>query len=202
MRDKNGKATGVLRSEAYFYAKAKIASIYPLEIKNRAVNEAAKTCICHGVTAVHALEGGRIFGDEGVMPILKKMDRLPLDLTLFLQEKNLVYATKLGFRHLGGCILIDGSIGSYTAALDQDYQDAKGVRGHIYEKQREFFAFVEGAHDAGVQLSFHAIGRRERSNLFWMPMRVPCESIRAMTTDTGSSILNWPPMSRSIALET
>ncbi len=50
--------------------------------------------------------------------------------------------------------------GSYTAALDQDYQDAKGVRGHIYEKQREFFAFVEGAHDAGVQLSFHAIGPR------------------------------------------
>ena len=24
----------------------------------------------HGITAVHALEGGRIFGDEGVMPIL------------------------------------------------------------------------------------------------------------------------------------
>ena len=160
MRDKDGNPTGVLRSEVYFYAKAKIASIYPLEIKNRAVNEAAKTCICHGVTAVHALEGGRIFGDEGVMPILKKMERLPLDLTLFLQEKNLVYATKLGFRHLGGCILIDGSIGSYTAALDQDYQNAKGVRGHIYEKPREFFAFVEGAHCAGVQLSFHAIGPR------------------------------------------
>lgn len=160
MTTKEGKPTGVLRSDAYLHAKSRIARLYPLEIKNKAVNEAAKSCICHGVTAVHALEGGKIFGEAGVMPILRKMDRLPLDLTLFLQEKNLVYATKLGFKHLGGCILIDGSIGSYTAALDYDYQDAKGVRGHIYEKQREFFAFVEGAHSAGVQLGFHAIGPR------------------------------------------
>jgi len=88
------------------------------------------------------------------------MHLLPLHVTLFLQEKNVYFTTRLGFEHLGGCILLDGSIGSYTAALDEDYEGHPGQRGVLYEKQREFTTFVEEAHEAGVQLAFHAIGPR------------------------------------------
>ncbi len=157
---REGAPTGVLRSEAYFHAKARIARLYPVETKDRAVKTAAQTCIERGITSVHALEGGRIFGEEGVAALLRRMKGLPLDLTLFLQEKNAYFTTRLGFEHLGGCILVDGSIGSYTAALDEDYLGQPGHRGVLYEKPREFGAFVEEAHTAGVQLAFHAIGPR------------------------------------------
>lgn len=154
------RPNGVLRSEAYLFAKARVARLYSLETKDRALKGAVQALLPHGITAVHALEGGRVFGDEGVQVLLQRMPSMPLDVTLFLQEKNVYMTTRLGFEHLGGCILIDGSIGSYTAALDQDYHGCPGVRGVLYEKARELAQFIEEAHRAGVQLAFHAIGPR------------------------------------------
>lgn len=151
---------GILRADAYLFGKAAAAKRYPMETKDKAVRAAAERCVSRGITAVHALEGGALFGDEGVAMMLRKMESIPLDVTIFLQEKSVYFSTKLGFEHLGGCILIDGSIGSYTAALYEDYRDSPGVRGLMYEKSRPFFAFVEEAHATGVQLAFHAIGPR------------------------------------------
>lgn len=160
LMSKNGSPDGRLRSEAYLLAKEQVARQYPIETRNRAVKVAASACVANGLTAIHALEGGRLFGDEGVSTILKRAHSLPLDVTLFLQEKNVHFTTRFGFEHLGGCILIDGSIGSFTAALEEDYEGLPGERGTLYEKKREFTAFVEEAHVAGVQLAFHAIGSR------------------------------------------
>ncbi|GMV41308.1 MAG: amidohydrolase [Myxococcales bacterium] len=160
VRAGDGQPNGILRAHAYFHAKARIARLTSIETRERAVREAAAACVPHGITAVHALEGGRIFGDEGVAVLLRKMDTAPLDITLFLQEKEVWFTKHFGFEHLGGCILVDGSIGSYTAALDQDYEGLPGVRGKLYERPRELFAFVDEAHRAGCQLAFHAIGPR------------------------------------------
>ncbi len=156
----SGRPNGILRSEAYFYAKAKVTALYPQEVREGAIREASRRFVRSGITAVHALEGGRLFGGEGVSMVLRRIESIPLDVTLFLQEKNIFFTTRLGFRHLGGCILIDGSIGSYTAAIDEDYPGMPGYRGQLYEKAREFNRFVEEAHTAGVQLAFHAIGPR------------------------------------------
>jgi predicted amidohydrolase YtcJ len=158
--DSAGHPNGILRSEAYFYAKARVSRLYPIETKERAVRTVADRCLRHGITSVHALEGGKVFGDEGVQTLLRKIEKLPLDVIVFLQEMNVPFTTRFGFEHLGGCILMDGSIGSYTAALDTDYADMPGQRGVLYEKPREFAAFVEEAHVEGVQLAFHAIGPR------------------------------------------
>lgn len=155
-----GQPNGILRAQAYLYAKTRVSRMYPVEVKERAVKAAAQACVARGITAVHALEGGKLFGDEGVHTVLKKIDGLPLDVTLFLQEMNTFFCTKLGFEHLGGCVLLDGSIGSYTAALDDDYQGQPGARGVLYEKARDLSAFIEEAHAAGAQLAFHAIGPR------------------------------------------
>lgn len=155
-----GVPNGILRSEAYFFGKVRVSRQYPIETKDRAVRTAAEACLARGITAVHALEGGNIFGEEGASTLLRRMNQIPLDITMFLQEKNAYLTARLGFEHLGGCILIDGSIGSYTAALDEPYENAPTQRGRLYEKPREFNNFVEEAHSLGVQLAFHAIGPR------------------------------------------
>ena len=156
----HGTPNGILRSDAYFYAKARVARSYPVGLKERGLKAAMDGFVENGVTAVHALEGGRLFGDDGAHAVLKRAQHMPLHLTFFLQEENVFFSTQFGFRHLGGCILVDGSIGSYTAALDHDYQGLPGQRGVLYMKARALGAFVDEAHQAGVQLAFHAIGPR------------------------------------------
>lgn len=154
-----GRPNGVLRAEAYMHGKATVMRLHPLWMRERAVKEAVRVCVARGITAVHALEGGPLFGDEGVHALLKRMDRLPVDVTLFLQEKNVFFTRQLNFRHLGGCILVDGSIGSYTAAVCTPYAHASGD-GILYENRRSLSPFIESAHKAGAQLAFHAIGPR------------------------------------------
>jgi predicted amidohydrolase YtcJ len=154
-----GRPNGVLRAEAYMQAKALIVRNHPLWMREAAVSEAVHACVARGITAVHALEGGPLFGDEGVHALLRRMDRLPIDVTLFLQERNVYFTERLGFNHLGGCILIDGSIGSYTAAVAQRYPGGQG-QGILYETARSLYTFVDPAHRAGAQLAFHAIGPR------------------------------------------
>ena len=156
----DGNPNGVLRAYAYFHAKAAVSRLYSVEMKERAVKEAINLCLPKGITAVAALEGGRIFGDDGVQAVLRHAEKAPVHITLFLQEKNAYLTSRFGFEHLGGCILVDGSIGSYTAALDCDYEGHPGVRGALYERPREFRKFVAEGHAAGCQLAFHAIGPR------------------------------------------
>lgn len=156
----DGEPNGILRAEAYLVGKSQIQRQYPLWVRDRAVLEAVRVCVARGITSVHALEGGRLFGDEGVHVLLSKMDRLPLDLTLFLQEKNVFFTKQLGFPHLGGCILVDGSIGSYTAAVDGGYPHCGMPEVATYESVRSLAPFVIAAHKAGAQLAFHAIGER------------------------------------------
>ena len=160
MRAADGQPTGVLRGEAYFHAKLRSMQWITLDVKERALKAAVGAMVPRGVTAVAALEGGPLFGDEGIHFVLQHIDRLPLDVTLFIQEKKPLYARRLGFRHVGGCILIDGSIGSYTAALDEPYEGSKRNRGILYETKRSLWSFVREVHAARGQLAFHAIGPR------------------------------------------
>ena len=156
----DGEPSGILRSEAYMHARQRVSRYFPVDTRERAVRAATALCVARGITAIHALEGGELFGDEGITTLLKREQSLPLDMTLFVQEKNPFLTSRLGFDHLGGCILIDGSIGSYTAALDDDYVGIAGQRGVLYEKPRDLQTFVSEAHELGVQLAFHAIGPR------------------------------------------
>ncbi len=160
LKGPDGKPDGILRASAYIYSKARVSRYYSIEIKDKAVKAAVQACLPKGITAVHALEGGDVFGDEGVHAVLRKMNTIPLDLSLFLQEKDIFLTNRLGFEHLGGCILVDGSIGSYTAALNENYEGFDNLRGILYERWRALSSFVSKAHRAGVQLAFHAIGPR------------------------------------------
>lgn len=155
-----GKPTGVLRSEAYLYARRRAIGSYPLDKRKKAIKCAVDECISNGITAVHALEGGSLFGDESVSMVLRNSNNIPMDVTLFLQEKNVYFSERLGFRHIGGCILIDGSIGSYSAALDKPYKNMPKTMGSLYEKTRSLNTFIEDANRVGIQLAFHAIGPR------------------------------------------
>jgi hypothetical protein len=57
-------------------------------------------------------------------------------------------------------ILVDGSLGARTAALQQPYSDKPSTRGITIYSQRKLNSLVRKAHEAGFQLAVHAIGDR------------------------------------------
>jgi predicted amidohydrolase YtcJ len=59
---------------------------------------------------------------------------------------------------LAGDLMVDGSIGSRTAALSHDYTDAPGHRGHLYLTPEQVRDHVIGCTRAGLQAGFHVIG--------------------------------------------
>ncbi len=59
---------------------------------------------------------------------------------------------------LGGDLVVDGSLGSRTAALLEPYADAPGVRGHLHLDAAAVAAHVVACTRAGVQAGFHVIG--------------------------------------------
>ena len=61
-------------------------------------------------------------------------------------------------RGLAGDLNIDGSIGSRTAALREDYSDAPGERGTLYLSVDEAAAHVAACSLLGIQAGFHVIG--------------------------------------------
>ncbi|SKB34438.1 hypothetical protein SAMN05660473_00226 [Arthrobacter sp. 49Tsu3.1M3] len=59
---------------------------------------------------------------------------------------------------LAGDLNIDGSIGSRTAALREDYTDAPGERGNLYLSVAEAAAHLAACSLLGIQAGFHVIG--------------------------------------------
>lgn len=59
---------------------------------------------------------------------------------------------------LAGDLNIDGSIGSRTAALEADYDDAPGERGSLYLTVDEVAAHLAACSLLGIQAGFHVIG--------------------------------------------
>jgi predicted amidohydrolase YtcJ len=61
-------------------------------------------------------------------------------------------------RGLAGDLNIDGSLGSRTAALRDDYSDAPGERGSLYLSVDEAAAHLAASSLLGIQAGFHVIG--------------------------------------------
>ncbi len=59
---------------------------------------------------------------------------------------------------LGGDLNIDGSVGSRTCAMREDYTDRAGHRGHLYLSVESVRDHVVACTLAGVQAGFHVIG--------------------------------------------
>jgi len=158
--DADGRPTGVLRGRANEMARTKIYNRVDAATKAAAYADAAALAASRGVVALCALEGGRLFGEDDVPVLLACRDRLPLETFVFPQIPSATAARELGLPRLGGCILVDGSLGSWTAALTEPYADRPTTRGELYFAADDLNAIVLAAHATGLQVALHAIGDR------------------------------------------
>ncbi len=158
--DENGQLTGVVRGLANSQAARRIYSMMMSEeLCQRAYHAAARQAVRKGITTIGALIGGAQT-DMSTTWLLEYGDSLPVRTVVFDQTLDIEKVTSRGLKRIGGCLLIDGSLGSHTAALQTPYADLPESRGVLYWRDEDLRDFVLRAHEAGLQIGVHAIGDR------------------------------------------
>jgi predicted amidohydrolase YtcJ len=174
-RRENGELSGLLYEfGAIKMARGAIPAPSAAELE-AALELAVKHASAAGLTEVHSDDLGYSGGFEravGAYTALAAKGRLPLRVHLELLTRSLgelkqvigeaqAWQSPSHLIQLGPIkILLDGSLGARTAALDAPYADAPGETGELNICAEELREMVHRAHSAGFQLAIHAIGDR------------------------------------------
>lgn len=129
----------------------------PADVRREGFIKGSADLLALGVTAAGVMIGNETSLDD--VRIIRSLDSdLGIEVGLFPQNRDIAKVCSLDLTRLGGCILIDGSFGSHTAALREPYTDAPGNMGILYFSQRELDVLVKCVHSQDLQMAFHAIG--------------------------------------------
>lgn len=151
---------GLLGGPDYERAARAISCALPPDIIAGALDHASALAARTGTTTLGALDGVDDYSFDNWHELVALMNRQPIRHVPFLQTRNPEVAVRLGLPRVGGCILVDGSLGSHTAALSRDYSDAPGERGSLYLSDDELTRFLADADRHNLQTAVHAIGDR------------------------------------------
>jgi len=158
-------ATGTLREQAVVNFSRQTG---PSELDvEYAIMAGSRLALSLGITKVHDYVSPNYIR---AYQSLKQRDELPIRITMHPFVEYLEHLTSLGLQtgfgdemlRLGAIKLFtDGSIGARNAALFEPYLDsADSTTGKLNYDQSELNSLACASHDAGFQLSLHAIGDR------------------------------------------
>ena len=162
-KDEGGRMNaeaGLLRGEAYEKASRVFKHKLTPEQVREALRLAGEQAAAQGVTTIGALVGVEDTTDGEWRVLLEGLEAMAVWAVPFLQTWDIEAPRRFGLKQAGGCLLIDGSFGSRTAALSQDYADAPGNNGASYVTDEKLLSFLRAAVEAGMQTAVHAIGDR------------------------------------------
>ena len=147
-----------ISGEKYYRANVMIVAGLSESMKLDAMSCAEKLILQQGVTTIHALEGWGDGDERHVQSIADYFKTSDLHGIIFHQSKDPSLAAKNGWNRLGGCLLVDGSFGSRTAALEQPYSDAPDTHGNVYMSCDEMEALLVECTNRSMQSAMHVIG--------------------------------------------
>jgi len=159
-QDNGQDADGVVRGPSYEQASRELKRRLKPDTIRQAMKQAASLCLASGVTTFAALIGNEAMTEPECRVLLDSLSGLPCRAVPFLQNRSPALCKRLGLTRVGGCLLIDGSFGSHTAALETDYTDQPGNCGICYYTDDQLGSLVSEAERLGLSTAFHAIGDR------------------------------------------
>ncbi|MFZ2960124.1 MAG: amidohydrolase [Candidatus Ozemobacteraceae bacterium] len=145
---------------AYVFLAAKLQADLPLEFKRRGLELARTACYERGVGTVHALEGGGNISYSDVALVADFLLEPGLHGVVYHQSENPAFVLERGWNRIGGCLFVDGSFGSRTAALRKPYSDDPENTGILYKTRQDVETLLLTCRQNGLQLAMHAIGDR------------------------------------------
>jgi len=123
-----------------------------------AYQQAAQIALKNGHTAIHTMIGDAYSDLKHFELIKQNLQLFPLEFILYPQITDVELALEVGSPRIGGCILADGSFGSYSAALSEPYSDKPETSGLLYRSDDFWMKFISKAHKSDLQVGVHCIG--------------------------------------------
>ncbi|CAN5401252.1 amidohydrolase [soil metagenome] len=156
-RGPDGRPTGILRQEAAQTATRWFAAELPPSTLTAARSRAATALAEAGVASAHEMGGPHRMGPDDFDAWMQ--GEWPIEVVPYWGDADLEFVAERGLRRVGGSLLLDGTVGSHSAALTEPYAD-KGGSGQLYLDTTELADFALQATHKGVQVALHAIGDR------------------------------------------
>lgn len=125
----------------------------------KAYHTAAGIALKGGFTGIHTMIGDAKMSIQHYKLVQEHLSDFPVEFYLYPQSFNIKAALEVGAKRIGGCILADGSIGSFTAALSTPYKGTN-TTGKLYRRQAFWNKFIFEASCYGLQVGVHCIGDR------------------------------------------
>jgi predicted amidohydrolase YtcJ len=161
-RDDAGAPSGFLREKAAGRAWMWFDSNLPRPQLVQAIRSAVNLAYSRGITRVQEMYVVEWRGWGPLEVLREAVEDVALDVSPYIATDDVQRVTQMGFKRIGGDYFLDGSFGSCTAWLQEDYavppphgSPARGVR---YHEDAEVLRFFEEAQGAGLQVGVHAIG--------------------------------------------
>ncbi|MEX0953418.1 MAG: amidohydrolase [Nitriliruptoraceae bacterium] len=155
-RDAHGEPTGMLRRDAnHIVRRWSVGAMSAVELsaaRRAAIEHAASL----GIGSVHEMGGPDLMG-------LADFDAWvqgdwPIEVIPYWGELDAEVPLSRELRCAGGDVLLDGSLGSHTAALHEPYADRPHTSGHLEHDDDTLVEWLSQCVHAGLQTAVHAIG--------------------------------------------
>jgi len=152
----DGRPTGVIRREAnHILRRWAVASMSEAELTAARETVAAQAAAL-GVASVHEMGGPDVMGLADFDAWLE--GSWPIEVLPYWSSMELDVPLERDLRHVGGDLLLDGSLGAHTAALHEPYSDEPSIRGHLEYDDETLTRWFLDATRAGLQTGVHAVG--------------------------------------------
>lgn len=160
---KDGNLNGIIKEWAYDKCVVPNLPLNTLEQNIEYMDEYLKYVASFGITQLHAYQNDN---PDGVMlyELLRRKKGLKCRITFNFfpdtqNETNITTGFGDNMLKIGATkFLIDGSIGSSSALMYDEYCDAPGEYGIMTHSQEELNNMVKKAYDKGNDIAIHAIG--------------------------------------------
>ena len=153
--DADGTPTGVLRLEANKVARRwSVGAMSTAELE-RARQVVAGHAAALGITSVHEMSGPDMMGVDDFDAW--RSGAWPVEVVPYWGGLDVAFVVERGLEQIGGDLLLDGSLGSHTAALEAPYADEE-TSGRLEFDDDTLTEIFGEATNAGLQVAVHAIG--------------------------------------------
>jgi len=156
--DIDGKPNGRLQDQSNRTAQAEFFARWTPEERKKAIHTTAQLAASRGITTIDAIEG-LDSSDEDVPIIAEAIGELAIEMRVWWNTDSIAKPLHMGWKWWGGDFLLDGSIGSRTAAFDEPYADAD-TNGYLNYTDEQVYDIIDQSLTHDMAISFHCIGQR------------------------------------------
>ncbi len=153
--DEDSIPTGRLFLDANWRAQSRFIESFSERFVRDAERRAVELAHRRGIVHLHAQLIGR--SRDGYAADVEFLRSLPAKIHPKICEPDAMLAHQLGLPTIGGDVFLDGSIGSYTAALHAPYEGTN-LRGELRFSDDAIFEYFARAEELGIAAGVHAIG--------------------------------------------